>query len=169
MPELERTRVRQREVLAPNGYERLVRDQLAPRDRGFQGRIVLKGDTLPWEQTRQGRLKWFISRSLDTGSALGNWLVFMHDIRTHSGKHRHQGGLVIYVISGEGYTEVDGQRIEWEPGDLLLLPIKPGGVEHKHYSKRPGETCQWIAFVYLPYQDEIGFFLEQKEDAPDFQ
>jgi quercetin dioxygenase-like cupin family protein len=169
MPEIERTRLREREPRPADSYERLVKQQMELRDRGLQGAIVLKDQDRPWEQSRQGRLKWFISRSSDTGSALINWLVFKNDIRTHSGKHRHQGGLVIYVLEGEGYTEVDGEMIGWEAGDLLLLPIKPDGVEHKHYNKRPGERCQWIAFIYLPYQDEVGFYLEQQEDSPDFK
>ena len=166
---MERTRPRQREPAGPDGYERLVKQQEELRERAFRGDTVIRGDDRPWELSRQGRLKWFISRAADTNSALASWLVFSLEIRTHSGKHRHQGGLVIYVLEGEGYTEVDDERIEWEAGDLLLLPIKPGGVEHKHYSKRPGQPCRWMAFIYLPYQDEIGFYLEQKENSPDFQ
>ncbi len=168
MPEMERTRVRAREALPADGYERLVKAQLALRERAFSGRIVLRANEQPWEQSRMGRLKWFVSRAADTGSALHQWLVFAHDIRSHSGKHRHQGGLAIFVLDGAGYTEVDGERLDWEAGDLILLPIKPGGVEHQHFSKRPGETCRWVAFIYLPYQDEAGFYLEQQEDAPEF-
>ena len=169
MPDFERTRQREREPLAPDGYERLVKAQLDLRERAFQGRIVMRGAEQQWEQSRMGRLRWYNSRAADTGSALHQWLVFQHDIRSHSGKHSHQGGLAIFVLAGEGYTEVDGERIDWVAGDLILLPIKPDGVEHQHFSKRPGEPCRWIAFIYMPYQDEAGFYLEQQDNAPEFR
>src|SRR5262245_3953454 len=88
------------------------------RDRAFSGRIVIRDEDQPWELSRQGRLKFFLCREADTGSALNDWEVFIHDIETHSGAHRHQGGLVIYAIEGSGWTEMDGVRVEWEAGDL---------------------------------------------------
>jgi mannose-6-phosphate isomerase-like protein (cupin superfamily) len=169
MAEFERTRLRQREPLTPDGYEQLVRAQQALRDRALQGRIVLRGADLQWQQTRMGRLGFYVNRAADTGSALQQWLVFQHDIRTHSGKHRHQGGLAIFVLEGEGYTEVDGERIDWAAGDLILLPIKPNGVEHQHFNRHADRPCKWIAFIYMPLQDETGFYLEQQEDAPEFR
>jgi hypothetical protein len=169
MAEFERTRLRQREPRAPDGYEQLVKAQLALRDRAFGGRIVLRGAELPWQQTRMGRLGFYVNRAADTGSALQQWLVFQHDIRRHSGKHRHQGGLAIFVLEGEGYTVVNGERIDWEAGDLILLPILPGGCEHQHFNRYPDRPCKWIAFIHMPLQDETGFYLEQQEDAPEFR
>ncbi len=169
MADLARTRQRQREPLPPDGYERLVKAQLDLRDRAFQGRIVVRGSEQPWEQSRMGRLRFYVNRADDTGSALHQWLVFQHDIRSHSGKHRHQGGLAIFVLEGEGYTEVDGVRIDWEAGDLILLPIKPGGVEHQHFNRYTDKPCKWIAFIYMALQDETGFYLEQQENAPEFR
>ena len=60
---------------------------------------------------------------------LQDWRIFVHDTKTHSGKHRHQGGLVIHVLKGKGYSIVDGERKDWEKGNLLPPPIRPGGVE----------------------------------------
>jgi gentisate 1,2-dioxygenase len=43
----------------------------------------------------------------------------------------HQGGLVIYVLEGEGaegrgYTILDDERYEWEAGDVMTLPLRQG-------------------------------------------
>jgi hypothetical protein len=168
MAELDRTRTRQREPLAPDGYERLVKAQLDLRDRAFQGRIVVRGGEQRWEQSRMGRLRFYLNRAGDTGSALQQWLVFQHDIRSHSGKHRHQGGLAIFVLEGEGYTEVDGERIEWSAGDLILLPIKPGGCEHQHFNRYADKPCKWIAFIYKPLHDEVASYIEQREPSPEY-
>jgi gentisate 1,2-dioxygenase len=95
--------------------------------------------------------------------------VFSHDLKTQSGKHRHQGGLVIYVITGKGYSVVDGERVDWQAGDLLLLPIKPGGVEHQHFNLQPGADCRWIAFSYMPFFDHVASEFTQTENSPLFK
>jgi quercetin dioxygenase-like cupin family protein len=164
MADIERERERER-----HSYERQVQYLIGLRNRAFTGQVLLRGEDYPWEVSRQGRLKFFICREADTGSALNDWVILIHDIRVHSGKHRHQGGLVIYVLEGEGYTEVDTEKVEWQAGDLLLLPIKPGGVEHKHYNKHPGQNCKWMAFIFRPYNDAIGYYLEQMEDSPEYR
>ncbi len=170
MAEIERARVAEREPGAGQDYERTIKFFMAKRERAWTGDIVVRGDERPWSQSRQGHVKTYINPVHEgINSCLKDWMIFIHDIRSHSGKHRHQGGLVIYVLEGEGYTEVDGQKVEWEAGDLLLLPLKPGGVEHQHYNKRPGENCKWMAFIYLPYCDEIGFWVEHRENSPDYE
>ena len=95
--------------------------------------------------------------------------MFENHVRTHSGKHRHQGGLVIYVIDGEGYSIVDGERFDWKSGDLLLLPIRPGGVEHQHYNLKADRPCRWIAFCHMPTMDNLAMEMTQIEVSPDFR
>lgn len=36
--------------------------------------------------------------------------------------HRHSWDAMVFVVAGNGWTEIDGQRIEWGPGDSLHLP-----------------------------------------------
>ncbi|MBI4320319.1 MAG: cupin domain-containing protein [Chloroflexi bacterium] len=169
MAATERSRVGGRDQSGPDSYEQIVKSATDLRDRALAGRIVVGAEDQTWEQGRQGRAKFFLCREAPTNSVLHDWVVFVHDIRTHSGEHRHQGGLVIYVLEGEGFTEVGGEKFEWEAGDLLLLPIKVNGVVHKHYNKRPGDNCKWMAFIYRPLGDAIGFFLEHKANSPDYK
>ncbi len=37
--------------------------------------------------------------------------------------HRHNIEAVIYILQGRGYSVIDGVRYDWEPGDLLCVPI----------------------------------------------
>jgi gentisate 1,2-dioxygenase len=87
----------------------------------------------------------------------------------HSGKHRHQGGIMLYVIEGEGYTVVDGEKVEWEKGDLIVLPVKPDGCEHQHFNKEPGKPAKWMAFRYHPFSAILGNLFEHVEDRPDWK
>lgn len=78
------------------------------------------------------------------------------------------GGRAIYVLEGKGWTTVDGVRYDWEEGDLLLLPIKPEGVEHQHFNAEPGKPCKWLAMIYSPFKAALGSQMEQVEVSPDW-
>jgi hypothetical protein len=169
MVEYQRTRVREREPEGGDIYEQSMQFQNAIRERSLKGKVVLKGSERPYQQNRQGLIQFFNSRAGIDDTALRDWNVFIHDIRRHSGKHRHQGGLALFVLEGEGYTVVDGERIDWEAGDVILLPPKPGGCEHQHFNRNPSEPAKWIAFIYKPMHDEMGSFLEQREVSPDYK
>lgn len=167
MAAYDRTRAREREPGDANTYERIMRFQLGIRDRSLTGKIVVKGSERGLEKTRQGFIRYYTTREATDDTALKDWSVFMQDIRRHSGKHRHQGGLAIFVLEGEGYTVVNGERIDWEAGDLILLPIMPEGCEHQHFNRYADKPCKWMAFIYKPLHDEVGSYIEQKEPMAD--
>jgi gentisate 1,2-dioxygenase len=169
MAEIERTRVRERGALPENAYERVIRLRQEFLERQEVGPVVIKPAQRQWEMTRQGRLLFYLHPDVHKDTPLQDWLVFSLDIKTHSGKHRHQGGLAIYVLEGKGYTIIDGERVDWEAGDLLLLPFKPEGVEHQHFNTDPGKPCRWVAFVNLPIMDHVAMEVSQVELSPEFR
>ena len=153
--------------------DQIMEGQRAERDRSYSGQVVVRGKDNPFRQNRQGYARDYLKSSRYTGApldtALDNWIVFVLKLHTHSGKHRHQGGLVIYIIEGEGHTIVDGEKLEWESGDLLLLPIKFGGVEHQHFNKYPDKPVQWIAFIHSAVYDWCASSMDQLEPHPDWK
>ena len=169
MAERERTRERERPPLAQTGYEKIINDRLAIAKRQETGPIVCRTEDRPLEVNRQGTIRYYLAPLSYPDTPLQDWLVFENHVRTHSGKHRHQGGFVIYVIDGEGYSIVDGERFDWKSGDLLLLPIRPGGVEHQHFNSNPGSECHWIAFSYMPFFDHNASEFTQTEISPLFK
>jgi len=160
---LERTRLRERdrEAEAAHPYEVLFAAFKERRKSAETGQIVFKGKDLPWQQSRQGKSKYYVHIRGEATQAVRDWYVFAKDIHSHSGRHTHQGGLVIYVTKGSGYSVFDGKKLSWKPGDLLILPVKPGGIDHQHFNDIEGETAQWIAFVFLPFLHATGSMLEQ--------
>ncbi|MDP2744152.1 MAG: cupin domain-containing protein [Dehalococcoidia bacterium] len=167
MAERELQRAREPESKEAYFYEGLMRVWKEARERGLTGRVVIKAKDIPFEQNRQGLAKNFL-HPLMTDTADSAWNFFIHDIRNHSGMHRHQGGLAIYVIEGKGWTTVDGVKYDWEEGDLLLLPIKKGGCEHQHFNAEPGKPCKWLAMIYLHFIDRLGSELTQTKVSPDY-
>ena len=158
----EETQIREREQeTAPGGiYERAVEKRAAFVERGKNGTVVVKEMDREWELCRQGTIKLYLAGDEFPDTVLQDWSVFIHDVHRQSGKHRHQGGLVLFVIEGLGSTEVNGEMIEWEEGDCILLPLHPDGIEHVHFNRGDGKA-KWLAFIYNPTFDHVASELTQ--------
>lgn len=166
---VEKTAERRREPEPEEtAYDKQRRYDNEKLHRKASGKVIVKGKEIPWEQGRQGLIRFYVWD--DNWNQMGTpyWRLFINNVKTHSGKHVHQGGLVIYVLEGKGYSTVDGVRYDWEEGDLIVLPIKPDGVEHQHFNLRPGQGCYWLAFIYMPMQEQAGVEFTQVEDHPDW-
>jgi hypothetical protein len=169
MTQFARTRTREREPGGEDVYEQNMRLQQAIRDLSLTGKVVIRAADRPFQQTRQGRLRFYNCRGIFSDASLKDWHCFVLDVQRHSGKHKHQGGLCIFVLEGEGYSVIDGDRIDWQAGDLICLPIKPGGCEHQHFNRHADQPCKWVAFIYKPLHDEVASYIEQKEPSPEYQ
>jgi quercetin dioxygenase-like cupin family protein len=57
----------------------------------------------------------------------------------HSGSHRHaHTEAMLYVLEGQGYSEIDGQRYDWEEGDAVHVP--PRMTVHEHFNGSDART-----------------------------
>lgn len=169
----EKTRSRERTPEAESADTRLydpkffsfVVDELK---RAATGRIVIRARDRLWDLNKQAKTKRYLSplepELQDT--ATREWEIFSQLIPDRSGKHRHQGGLVIFVLDGSGHTIVDGIRHDWEAGDLMLLPLVPGGVEHQHFNHDPDRPALWIALMYWPFFTQAGSETTQLDTSP---
>lgn len=148
-------------------YEKLMAMLLARRRRAETGTIVTRAREQPWQQSRQGRSKYLLHPIALTETALQDWLVFEKEIPGEDeGRHVHQGGLVIYITQGKGYSILDGVRHDWKVGDLLILPIRPGGCDHQHFADTSdGTPARWTALIYIPYYHATGAMMTQVSDA----
>jgi quercetin dioxygenase-like cupin family protein len=57
--------------------------------------------------------------------------IFQEPAHHHSGRHKHLEA-VLYVLEGEGFSEVGREEERWEAGDVLHVP--PSFWEHEHYN-----------------------------------
>ena len=169
MVEIERVRERERPPIADNPYEAVMRYRRDLKERNLNGPVVVRVEDREMFQSRQGKVRIFLDPVTYKDTPLQTWRVFTHEISTRSGKHRHQGGLVIYVVDGEGYSVVDGERKDWKKGDLVLLPLNPKGVEHQHYNTNPSKPATWVAFIHIPMQEYLASDLVQVENSPDYK
>jgi len=136
-------------------------------ERARSGKVVVKASDREWWADRMGaRAKYILDHSYED-TATDEWRVFIHDIRTQSGSHRHQGGLALFALEGHGATIMNGKKYEWEKGDLILLPVLPGEVEHRHINY--GGDAKWIAFIYTPAWHATATTITQVSDRKDWK
>lgn len=161
MVEKEVQREREAEGPGQTHYDYTMQKQKSVIVQAKKGIKVVRGKEKPWEINRQGIIRNYADNE-DPKIANNNWTIFCHEVRQHSGRHKHQGGINLFVIKGRGYTVVDGERYDWKEGDLILLSIKKGGVEHQHFNI-DDKPSKWVAFRHRFQADGIGAFREQKE------
>ena len=152
-----------------NLYEEELKLQQATLAKAKNGKRLIKGSQIPWETGKQGVLRFYHTEPQNNrGLALETVRLFVHEIRSHSGRHRHQGGFGLFVLNGRGYTTVDGVRCDWSEGDLILLHFKKGGVEHQHFNL-DNKPSRWLAFSSIPLGQMTGLVIDQKETYKDFK
>ena len=126
---------------------------------------VVRYQDQPWEWTPQGRIKWYVHPNIEC-SARRVWL-YMQEISpaSRSGKHRHMMEEQVFVLSGKGYDVHDGQRWNWERGELINIPAM---VEHQHFNLDAENPA--LLYSSMPSMcTDLGLGgIEQLEDAPEW-
>jgi gentisate 1,2-dioxygenase len=148
-----------------------LRDQ--QRERVKNAIQVVRGKDLPQETNRQGLMRWYLHPGIKD-TVLSTLMFFEQEIPpgSRSGRLKFQGGQVMYILEGKGYTLIDGVKHPWEAGDVLNLPLRKEGIIIQHVNESPTESVKFVAaepnlFECTTVDRGSGF--EQMEDAPEFR
>ena len=79
------------------------------------------------------------------------WDCHIYPSHSHSCTHKHNEAIII-IVRGQGYSILDGERIDWAPGDVLYVGA---GVWHQHHVTSD-EPAMAIAIKPLPIQEYMG-------------
>jgi quercetin dioxygenase-like cupin family protein len=63
--------------------------------------------------------------------------IFEEAPRSRSHRHTHTEAM-LYVLEGTGYSEIDGERYDWEEGDAVHVP--PRMTLHEHFNGSDSRT-----------------------------
>jgi hypothetical protein len=133
---------------------------------------VVRLAELPLETNAQGLMRWYLHPAiLDT--VLSTLTIYRQEIRprSRSGRLKFQGGQVIFIAAGRGYTLLDGVRHAWEAGDILNLPLRRDGIVVQHFNDDPAATAALLAVepnLFAATSVDRGCGLEQLEPSPDY-
>jgi gentisate 1,2-dioxygenase len=134
---------------------------------------VVKRAQLPQETNDQGKMRWYMHPAI-TKTALSTLLFYEQEIPpgSRSGRLKFQGGQVLFIVEGRGYTILDGVRHAWEAGDVLNLPLRRHGIVVQHFNSDPDKPARFVAtepnFLACTTVDR-GCGFEQLEPCPEIQ
>jgi len=77
-----------------------------------------------------------------------------------SGNHRHYYESMIYIIKGKGHSVVEGNKVEWESGDIIYAP--PWSW-HQHFNTDPDNEARYVAFTNAPLLQNVGGIARREE------
>ncbi len=148
MADVTLTRSREQEPALGLKYEIAYANRGKFVEHANNGVIVVRDSDREWEVSRQGYQKWYLMHEAFPETVLDDWVLF--------------------VLEGKGATECNGEIIEWEEGDCILLPFHPDGLDHRHFNRGEGPT-KWVAFIHMPTWNHVASELNQLEDMKDYK
>ena len=77
---------------------------------------------------------------------------------SHTEAHRHTSSVVYHVAKGEGYSIIDGQRLEWAKADTFVLP---SWALHEHGTES-SEDAVLFSMSDLPVVEAMGLYREEE-------
>lgn len=126
---------------------------------------VIRGADRPWEITRQGKLKFLISRWTEVAARGLDMTAEEIGAGGRSGEHRHIFEELLLVVRGRGHDLHEGTRHPWEAGDLICVPPM---ITHRHVNDG-SETARLVSvWPRQPGHEFLGG-IEQMDDASDRQ
>ena len=104
---------------------------------------LIKGNQLPWENNKQGIMKWYMHPFVKS-PCINTLAIFVQQIPpgSRSGRLQHPGNQVIFVWEGQGYTILDGQRYHWSKNDVVQLPLRREGRDRPARQYRSRTTAR---------------------------
>lgn len=104
----------------------------------------------------------------DTGDSYGvspniNALVQVVKPGEHNAPHKHSYMALFIVFQGQGYSIIDGEKIEWKKGDVFF---SPAWLAHEHCNTSDHENAVLYTIQDVPTVSGMGtWFLEEPVGA----
>lgn len=155
-----------------NYWNELLAMRDAQRERQKTAVQVVRRADLPLEQNSQGQMRWYMHPAI-TDTVLSTLTIAEQEIapRSRSGRLKFQGGQIMFIIEGEGYTIIDGVKNVWKKRDVLNLPLKKDGVIVQHFNSgdAPARFLVVEPNLFAATGVDRGCGFEQMEAAPDYK
>ncbi|MFJ8553449.1 cupin domain-containing protein [Streptomyces sp. NPDC093676] len=120
--------------------------------RKNQRTVVALEDVEMHPTERGSRVGVYVGADGDRPTRTMDALAHELDPGTVTTLHRHSWDAMVFVVAGRGWTEIDGKRIDWGPGDSLHLPAWSW-----HRSGNEGETTtRYLTFSSAPLLETMG-------------
>jgi gentisate 1,2-dioxygenase len=145
-------------------YNRMVEEN---RQRRAQGRVIVRAREVEldtWERRgHEGKYLVDPENGFDTRTMRAH----LSEIKpgTFGGCHRHTNEAIIRILEGRGHSLINGERVDWEAGDVLFVPVL---AWHQHFNDDPDKRVLYYAVTTVPLTQHLGYFrIDYPEDVPE--
>jgi hypothetical protein len=137
---------RTEKLAAHNFWDEMIAMRDTQREHVKTAVQVVRLEELPQETNEMGLMRWYLHPSI-TDTVISSLIFFEQEIPpgSRTGRVKFQGGQVIYILEGRGYTLVDGVKHPWEGGDLLNLPLRSNGIIVQHVNSDEEKPAKFVA------------------------
>jgi gentisate 1,2-dioxygenase/4-hydroxy-tetrahydrodipicolinate synthase len=73
-------------------------------------------------------------------------------------KHRHTYETILYILEGNGFTEIENRRVDWSAGDAVYVPV---WAWHRHQNAGRA-MCRYVACENAPLLQNLGVALREE-------
>jgi hypothetical protein len=160
------------ELAGRNLWDELMALRDQQRVEHASGIQVVRRKDLPKEINSQGLMRWYMHPAIKD---IVLSTLSIHELEipggSRSGRLKFQGGQILFVVEGSGYTMLDGVRYKWKQRDVVNLPLKKDGIVVQHFNAdvdRPARLLVVEPNLYAATGVDRGCGLEQLEASPDF-
>ncbi|HEY7163500.1 MAG TPA: cupin domain-containing protein [Candidatus Binatia bacterium] len=127
-------------------------------------RVIRDSDCL-WENTRHGRLKFYIDRWTESSARGMDAMAQEIAPNEASGEHRHIFEELLLVLKGRGYDLHEGTKHRWHEGDLICIPPM---IAHRHVNDGDEPARLISVWPQQPGHELLGG-IEQISDASEWK
>ncbi|MEA2986244.1 MAG: hypothetical protein QOD94_2498 [Alphaproteobacteria bacterium] len=137
---------RMKKLAERNMWGELIAMRDEQRARTKNGLQVVKEKELPLETNPMGQMRWYMHPNIKD-LVVNMMMVYQQEIPpgSRSGRVKFQGGQVIMILDGQGYTSIDGVKHTWKKGDVLNLPLRDDGIIVQHFNTDKSVTAKFLA------------------------
>ncbi len=126
------------------------------------GRVSVRAEDLVFKPTRMGSIALVVDPEIGFHMRTLGTLMAEIPPEKRSGAHRHIYEETNYVVSGQGYSIIEDQRVNWKKGDTLCIPV----FAWPQHFNMGSETARLLVHHSRPYMENMGFLMvEHGEDA----
>lgn len=126
---------------------------------------VIHAKERPWENTRQGKIKFYLSRWSEAAARGLDLMALEIAPGERSGAHRHIFEELLLVVDGAGYDIHERTRHPWKAGDLICVPPM---ITHQHVNDGAKPANLISVWPQQPGHELLGG-IEQIEVASDWK
>src|SRR5581483_10738619 len=132
--------------------------------KGYHKTVLTRKDVVMHDVPSR-RMRRGVFAGWDGDRPTKNLDATVHEVPAHTTTtiHRHSWDAIQFIESGRGWTEIDGQRVDWKPWDTLHLP---SWAWHRHGNE--GDTpAVFHTWSVQPMLEQFGVaLLEDGGDTP---